>query len=111
MFHNRSLGMFKVKNAWTPEIVKYVFIKLNENHYNLRNQGHFQWPLIRTVYHGSEFYLGPKTRDFIPEKWKEATPVDSFKKPVRKKIRETCPCRLSKAYVFFNYMTFYICWF
>ena len=84
MFHNRSLGMFKVKNAWTPEIVKYVFIKLNENHYNLRNQGYFQWPLIRTVYHGSEFYLGPKTRDFIPEKWKEATPVDSFKKPVRK---------------------------
>lgn len=64
--------MFKVKIVLAPEIVKDIFVKISKNQYNLRNEGNFRRPLIRTVYHGSEniSYLGPKMSVIVPEKIK-----------------------------------------
>lgn len=64
--------MFKAKIVLFPEIVKYIFVEINRNHYNLQNQCDFRPPLIRTVYHGSESisYLGPNISVIFPEKLK-----------------------------------------
>ena len=54
--------MFKVKNEISPEIIYDIFAQRINNHYNLRHINHFETPLERTVYNGTESvsYLGPK---------------------------------------------------
>ena len=54
--------MFKVKNEISPEIICDIFTQRINNHYNLRYINHFETPLARTVYNGTESvsYLGPK---------------------------------------------------
>ena len=88
------IEIFEVKNALAPEIVKGIHVESNQNHYNLQNQSFFRRPLMRTIYQGSESisYLVPKIWDINPEKLKETSSVDSFKKSVRKRIPKNCPC-------------------
>ena len=82
-------------------ITANVLTTIPENHYNLRNYNGFVLPFVRTVYHAYESisYLGPKIRNIVPIKLKNAQSLNSFKKSIRKWIPNNCPCRLCTRYV------------
>ena len=96
-----AIEMYKVKNAIAPMITANVFCPNHENHYNLRNHSDFRVPFARTVYHGTESisYLGPKIWDIVPAELKQNQSFNSFKKSIRKRVQQDCPCRLCKRYI------------
>ena len=53
------------------------------------------------MYHKSKSisYLGPKIWDVLPISFKEAVPLNSFKKLIKKWVPQTCPCRMCKNYI------------
>ena len=54
MFQEIATEMVKLQKALALEILKYIFVELNENCHNLRNQSDFRQSLKRTAYHGRE---------------------------------------------------------
>ena len=93
--------MYKVKSELAPMITGNVFTTIPENQYNLCNSNGFRLTFARTNYHGTEniSYFGPKTWDIVPIELKNAQSLNSFKKSVRKWIRNNYPCRLCKRFV------------
>ena len=69
--------------------------------YNLRIQHDFEVQFVRTVYNGSESisYLGSKIWDILPASVKGANSLNGFKKLIKKRVPETCLCRLCKSYI------------
>ena len=82
-------------------ITANVFNTISENHYNLRNYNGFRLPLARRAYHGTESisYLESIIWDIVPIELNNAQSLNSFKKSIRKRIPNNCPCRLCKSYV------------
>ena len=74
--------MFKVYRNISSPIFSEFFHRGDIN-YNLRTNSQFAVPNIRSVFHGSIFYLGPKT--------KELTSVDIFKKCLKEWKLKNCP--------------------
>ena len=93
--------MFKVKNEMSPEIIYDIFTQRINNHYDLRHINHFETPLVRTVYTGTESvsYLGPKIWDIVPEEYKTLNNLNSFKESVKNSVFLNSLCRLCKTYV------------
>ena len=49
-----AIGMYKVANGMSSEIMNRIFQLREKSHYNLRYTSEFIIPLIHSVYHGSE---------------------------------------------------------
>ena len=93
--------MYKIKNELTSMITANVFTTVSENHYNLSNYNGFRLHLARRVYHGTESisYLESIIWYIVPIELSNAQSLNSFKKSIRKRIPNNCPCRLCKSYV------------
>ena len=61
--------MTQVKDTLAPELVKYIFMESNKNHFNPQNQHNFRRSPIETIYHGSEVrsYFGQKNEKLSPK--------------------------------------------
>ena len=57
--------------------------------------------MTRTVYHRSECisHLGSKIWDIIPSSFKKAVSLNNFKKLIKKRVTQACPCKLCKKYI------------
>ena len=95
-----AIEMFQIKHGHSPEIVSDIFTQTTQ-HYNFRQNRDFRIRSVKSVYHGSESisYLGPKIWEIVPAKIKETDSLNSFKKEIRKWVRQKCPCRLCKQYI------------
>ena len=74
---------------------------IRNNKYNLRNFQCLYSTNKRTVKYGTETvtYRGPQIWNLVPEKTKNASSFDIFKKEIRKWKGEKCPCRICKTYI------------
>ena len=104
--HDRNLQklatqMYKVKNKLCPLPVQELF-KKKEFEYNLRNQGSWELPKIRTINYGAETIRnkGPKTWDLLPNEIKNSKSLCEFKNKVKKWKPQGCTCRLCRNYIF-----------
>ena len=104
--HDRNLQklavqMYKVKHKLCPLPVQELF-KKHEYEYNLRNQGSWVLPKVRTINYGIETirYRGPKTWDILPNEIKSSKSLCEFKNKVKKWKPQGCTCRLCKNYIF-----------
>lgn len=82
---NLAIGMFKVKNDLSLEIVTDTFLLQTQNQYNLRIQNDFRAPLIRSVSHGSDSisFIGPNIWNSLPSDLKRLEFLNIFKKQIR----------------------------
>ena len=96
-----AIQMYKVKNQLCPLPVQQLF-KKHENEYNLRNQGFWELPKVRTTYYGIETirYRGPKTWNLLPVEIKNSKSLGEIKNKIKKWKPKGCTCRLCKNYVF-----------
>ena len=77
-----------------------AFMIRNNNH-NLRNFQCLCSTNKRIVKYGTETftYRGPQIWNLVPEKTKNASSFDLFKKEIGKWKGEKCPCRICKTYI------------
>ena len=96
-----AIEMYKVKNAIAAMITANDFCPNPENQYNLRNHNDFRVPFARTVYHGTEGISYPELKiwDIVTAELKQNKFLNSFKKSIRKRVPQDCPCRLCKRYI------------
>ena len=104
--HQRNLQVlateiYKVRKDLSPAIITELFEHKEEHYYNLRNNAGFAIPAIRTVYHGSESisYLGLKIWNILPDRFKNANNLETFKSEIKQWKPEDCPCQLCKSYL------------
>ena len=97
-----AIGLYKVVNGFSPDIMKDVFPLNANSFYNTRNKRTFHSRHIRTVHFGSEMlsHLAPKIWELVPEKIKKLESVTSFKNAIKKWKPTNCPCRLCRTYIF-----------
>ena len=73
---------------------------IRNNRYNLRN---FQclYSTNKRIVNGTESatYRGPQIWYLVPEKTKNASSFQIFKKEIRKWKGEKCPCRICRTYI------------
>ena len=74
---------------------------IRNNKYNLRNFQCLYSTNKRTAKYGTETvtYRGPQICNLIPEKTKNASSFEIFKKEIRKWKDEKCPCKMCKTYI------------
>ena len=74
---------------------------IRNNGYNLRNFRCLYSTNKRTVKYATETvtYRGPQIWNLVPEKTKNASSFDIFKKEIRKWKGDKCPCRTCKTYI------------
>ena len=72
-----------------------------ENNYNLRNFQELESSLRRTVKFGTETisYRGPQIWNLIPERLRTLETLNKFKKEIKSRKCDTCPCRMCKTYI------------
>ena len=60
-----TIKMYKVSNNFSPPRMNEIFEVRNQHPYNLRQDFQFSWPLVKSVYRGTEslFYLEAKVCD------------------------------------------------
>ena len=58
--------MYKLVNKLSPPIIDRVFKPNSDIRYNLRQISQFSRSQLRSVYHRSISYLGPKIWDILP---------------------------------------------
>ena len=77
---------YKIKNGLSQELFTEILAGETESHYNLRRCNDFRVPSVCTVSHGNESisFLGPKIWNILPDKIKQQTSLNSFKKSVKK---------------------------
>ena len=94
-----AIMMYKVVNNIAATIVSELFYFSNVN-YNLRSGSQFHQPSANTVRNGQETisYLGPKMWNMIPEKMKQKSSLYAFKKQIKQRVLNNCPCRMCKNY-------------
>ena len=101
--NNQSLAikMFRDSGNLSSAIMNNIFAQRDKSRYNLRQISKFLRPLVKSVSHGSEnvSLIGPKVRDMLPDDYKNADNLDTFKNKVTKWKPGNCPCRLRKIYI------------
>ena len=104
--HDRNLQklaiqMYKVKHKLCPLPVQELF-KKKEFEYNLRNQGSWELPKVRTINYGTETIRtkGPKIWELLPNEIKNSKSLCEFKNKVKKWKPQGCTCRLCRNYIF-----------
>ena len=92
--------IYKFLNGLSPPIMNVAFI-IRNNNYNLRSFQCLYATNKRTVKCGTETvtYRGPQIWNLVPEKTKNASSFDLFKKEIAKRKCEMCPCRICKTYI------------
>ena len=92
--------MFKVYKNLSPAIIADLF-HVRQNNYNLRHDPYFEIPNVKSVYHGTKSLsnLGPRILNFVPDKLKQLVDIHAFKKEIKKRKPENCPCGLCKTYI------------
>ena len=92
--------MYKIFNGLSPPIMNGAFMIRNKK-CNLRNFQCLYSTNKRTIKYGTETvtYRGPQIWSLVPEKIKNASSFDIFKKEIRKWKGEKCPCRICKTYI------------
>ena len=95
-----AIEIFKAKNNLAPEIVKDIFLWV-DNPYNLRNKTQLRSRNAKTITYGTETlaFIGPKIWGLVPIECKNATCLSDFKQNITKWIPKNCPCRLCKTYI------------
>ena len=80
--------------------MKETFETENRN-YNFRHDSLIKRCNIRSVYYGTETasFFGPKIWDTLPNNYKDAASLKSFKVNLKRWIPENCPCILCKTYI------------
>ena len=101
--HHRNLKslcieIYKVKNNLSPELFSNTFQLKEIGKYNLRNNDDFFVPKVKSVFNGTETFLGPKLWNSLPEEIKNKDSLQSFKSAI-KQWKPICPCRICKEYV------------
>ena len=96
-----AIEMFRFYNGLSPPLMNNIFKLRAENPYNLIQVSEFSWPMVKSVYHGTESisYLGPKIWNILPEKLKKIEDLEHFKKEIKTWKPDNCPCRLCKDYI------------
>ena len=96
-----AIEMFRFYNGLSPLLMNNIFKLRAENPYNLKQVSEFSWPMVKSVYHGTESisYLGPKIWNILPEKLKNIEDLEHFKKEIKTWKPDNCPCRLCKVYI------------
>ena len=93
--------IYKVKNGIGPEIMKDIF-ELQNPSYNLRSSCcQFRKENIKTVHYGLQSlrYLGPKNWELVPNNIKYSNSLSKFKKLIKSRKPEVCPCKLYRTYI------------
>ena len=74
---------------------------IRNNKYNLKNFKCLYSTTKKTAKYGTETvtYRGPQIWNLVPEKNKNASSFEIFKKEIRKWKGEKCPCRICKTYI------------
>ena len=77
-----------------------IFKLKAENPCNVRHVSEFSRPMVKSIYHGTESIsnLGPKIWDILPE-LKNIENLEHFKKEIKTRKPDNCPCRLCKVYI------------
>ena len=104
--HQRNLQalateIFKIKNGFSPEIMKKVF-ELKEPSYNLRSkEDSFIRGIFRTTNYSLQSirYLAPKILELVPDEIKNCQSLHKFKDLIKSWTTNQCPCRLCKTYL------------
>ena len=103
--HTRKLQtlateMFKVYKNLSPAIIADL-CHVRKNNYNLRHDSYFAIPNVKSAYHGTENMsnLGPRIWNLVPDKLNQLVDIYAFKKEIKKRKPENCPCRLCKKYM------------
>ena len=78
----------KVSNSFTPPHINYNFELRNEYPYNLKQISQFFDSLIKSVYHRSFSYLGPKVWNSLPNSYKSIDTLDKFKSLLKRATSE-----------------------
>ena len=91
--------IYKFLNGLSPPIMNGAFM-INSN-YNLRDFLCLYSTNKRTVKYGTKtvMYRRPQIWNLVPEKTKNASSFDIFKKEIGKWKGEMCPCRICKTYI------------
>ena len=81
-------------------IVRQLF-QSRKNDYKLRPFSQFELPNVKSVFCGTESisFLGPKIGNIVPNEFKKETPLNAFKKLIKKWEPENCPWRLCKSHI------------
>ena len=104
-FHHRNMQklvteFFKVKNSWSPELMKDVF-KFIGKPYALRETAHFRSRKIRTTKYDIETpsHFAHKIRNLVSNEYKTIELLADFKAKIKTWVSENCPCKLCKTYI------------
>ena len=100
-FQHLPTELFKVKNDFSPEIMKEIFVFLENKIYNLRSGNCLAQKNIRTTQYGIESVsnLGGKLWNLLPRETKNCPSLTVFKIKIRKWTPGKCPCKLCQTYV------------
>ena len=93
--------MFKVYKNLSPAIIADLF-HVWQNSYDLRHDSYFAIANIKSVsYNGKEILsnFGSRIWNLVPVKLKQLVDIHTFKKEIKKRKPENCPCRLCKTYI------------
>ena len=93
--------MFKISQNLAPPQIQEIFKLKDQSHYNLRYNSLFFWPLVNSVYKGTESlsFLGTKIWDILPDTYKDMPNLNSFKLALKRWRPVSCPCRIPKVYI------------
>ena len=93
-----AIEMFKIKNNLCPEIMKYIFKRVE----NPKSTKTFLIPNVNSEYMGklSLRWFGPVVwENMLPESFKSITALEKFQSEIKKWVPNNCECRLCKEYV------------
>ena len=92
--------IYKFLNGLSPPIM-HDALMIRNNKYNLKNFKCLYSTTKKTAKYGTETvtYRGPQIWNLVPEKNKNASSFEIFKKEIRKWKGEKCPCRICKTYI------------
>ena len=95
-----AIEMYKVMNNLSPQIMKDIFEKSDDNHTRIGKK--FIRPKVNTVYKGENSLrnFGPVVwNNMLPNKFKSCSSLIEFKKEIKSWIPDNCPCRLCRNYI------------
>ena len=100
-FQHLPTELFKVKNDLSPEIMKEIFVFLENKIYNLRSGNYLAQKNIRITQYGIESVsnLGGKLWNLLPRETKNCPSLTVFKIKIRKWTPGKCPCQFCQTYV------------
>ena len=102
--HNRNIQLlatelFKVKNGLSPAFMNDIFVENAQHYYDLRKKTELKRNKVKTVYNGTENFLGPRICEIVPDYIKKSSSFEEFKLKIKLWNPENCPCRLCKRFL------------